>query len=311
MGRVHPVVDERFPGHRHPLGDDFLTNRAGKLPDFPLCMQIHPQGEEVQQIVQVRLPVGLGVGRKREVLAGLLAGHTCFEPFVIDLAGERLQLGFAGGQDGPGFRVQRSVTPLPVPDRLQPPFVGSGDRRRIDRHRVARRVLVDRGRAVANPLAPDVHRHPHVELDIRHLERRRVRMAKEVADQGPILTDALGANTIGDTGRLDDRVVVAHVIDHAHEAIVEHLEWLAEHGVERRNGGTRNQRRFVWCRHGGSVRDNHLVRSGSGQRSIRSKCTYTLANVKRTAMEQVFISEGTEIDSRPSSIGRGRPAEPE
>src|SRR5439155_23055386 len=44
-------------------------------------------------------------------------------------------------------------------------------------------VLVDVGRAVADPLPPRVHGDPHVELDLAHFERSRVAMSHEIADQ--------------------------------------------------------------------------------------------------------------------------------
>ena len=48
---------------------------------------VHPQAQEVQQVVQVDLPVRLGVGGKRQILAGLFAGDAGFQPLLIDLVG--------------------------------------------------------------------------------------------------------------------------------------------------------------------------------------------------------------------------------
>ena len=87
------------------------------------------------------------------------------------------------------------------------------------------------------PLSPDVHRHADVQLDVAHFEWRRVVVTEQVADQSAILTHALGAGPIGNACCLNDRVVVAHVVDETHEAIVQHLEGLAEDGFEGRHGG--------------------------------------------------------------------------
>jgi hypothetical protein len=60
---------------------------------------------------------------------------------------------------------------------------------------------------VADPLAGDEDRHDVVELEFHHLERRRVAVAGEVADQAAILVHLLGARPVGDAGGLDDREV--------------------------------------------------------------------------------------------------------
>ena len=87
--------------------------------------------------------------------------------------------------------------------------------------RVAGRVLVDVGRAVADPLPRDEDRQLHVELDLAHLERRGVRVAQQIVDEPGVIAALLGAFSVGDACGLYDRRVVAHVVDDADEAMIE------------------------------------------------------------------------------------------
>ena len=75
-------------------------------------------------------------------------------------------------------------------------------------------------------MAPAVHRHTHEQLDLRHLERRRVTMPHEVSNQRSVVRDLLRPGAVTDACRLNDRTVVAHHIDKADESIVKHLEFL-------------------------------------------------------------------------------------
>src|SRR5882724_10740801 len=103
--------------------------------------------------------------------------------------------------------------------------------------RVARGILVHVGGAMADPLARHEDRQLHVELDLAHLEGRGVAVAQQVVDEAAVLAHLLGALAVGDARRLHDRGVIAHVVDDAHEAVVEHREGLVENLFERRDSG--------------------------------------------------------------------------
>ena len=130
---------------------------------------------------------------------------------------------------------------------------------------VARGILVDAGGAVAEPLACDEDRRLDVQLELAHLEGRRVAMAQEVADQRAVLPHMPRACAVGDPRRLHDGGIVAHVVNHADEAVVEHVEALVEDGFPapapwrawfspRRRAGPRSPpacgRRSAWARDG-------------------------------------------------------------
>ena len=67
-------------------------------------------------------------------------------------------------------------------------------------------------------------------------------MPQEIPNQRAIFSHPLGARPVGDPGRLHDRVVVTHVVDNAHETVIEHLERLAEDGIQFRNGSAGDHR---------------------------------------------------------------------
>jgi hypothetical protein len=91
---------------------------------------------------------------------------------------------------------------------------------------------------MANPLAGNEDRQLDVELELAHLERGGVAMAEQVANQAAIAAQPCGAATVRHPRRLDNRRIVAHVVDHAHKAMVENREWFMEHGFHRSNCGT-------------------------------------------------------------------------
>ena len=113
-------------------------------------------------------------------------------------------------------------------------MLGPGDVELVVEDRVARRVLVDVGGAVADPLARHEDRQLHVVLDLAHLERRRVAVPHEIVDQAAVLADLLGAAAVGDARGLHDGGVVAHVVDDADEAVVEHRQRLEKNLLQRR-----------------------------------------------------------------------------
>ena len=103
--------------------------------------------------------------------------------------------------------------------------------------RIARRVLVDAGHAVPDPLARHEDRQLHVQLDRAHLERRGVPVAHQIADQPAILADPPGAAAVGDARGLNHGGVVAHVVDDADEAMVEDRDGPVEQVLHGRNSG--------------------------------------------------------------------------
>ena len=182
--------------------------------------------------MEVDLPVGLGVGRERQILAGLLPGNACLEPFLVDPPGKCLKLLL-------GSRIAVSVgcrerlgRALPVAGGLGSPLVVLRALHGVDRQGVAGRILIDAGSAMPDPLPPAVHRHPHDKLQLRHLEGRRVGMPQEVADQLAVVAHLAGAFAVAHARGLHDAAVVSHAVDQRHEAIVENRQLLPAKRVE-------------------------------------------------------------------------------
>ena len=62
-------------------------------------------------------------------------------------------------------------------------------------------------------------------------------MPHQVANQAAVFVDLLRACPVRHPRRLYHGAVIAEIVDHAHESLVEHAQRLAEDGVERRNLG--------------------------------------------------------------------------
>ena len=95
--------------------------------------------------------------------------------------------------------------------------------------RIAGGIFVHVGGAVADPLPRHEDRQLHVVFDLAHLERRGVPVPHQVADQPGILADPARAAAVDDPRRLHDGRVVAHVVDDADEAVIEHRHGVVEH----------------------------------------------------------------------------------
>ena len=93
-------------------------------------------------------------------------------------------------------------------------------------------------------------------------------MAHQVADQAGIILHSLGPPTVGDAGRLHDRVVVTHIVDDAHESVVQNLMRIVEVRLHARNRGAARRALFAAGRF-----DFSLLIGGEGHREIgRASC---------------------------------------
>ena len=123
-----------------------------------------------------------------------------------------------------GLILAHLVPTLPVGPALGRQMLGPGNVEFVVEDRVARRILVHVGGAMADPLPGDEDRQFHMVFDLAHLERRGVAVPHQIVDQAAILADLLGAAAVGHARGLHHGGIVAHVIDHAHEAMVEHRQ---------------------------------------------------------------------------------------
>ena len=62
-------------------------------------------------------------------------------------------------------------------------------------------------------------------------------MPQQVANQGAVITDPPRAFTVADTGSLNDAAVIAHHINKADEAFIEHWEFVPAKRFNQRRAG--------------------------------------------------------------------------
>ena len=208
----------------------------------------------MHQVMEIGLPVPLGIGVEGQVHPGQLPGQALtigIERRTGFIRVEhRLIVAVGPFRIGPQQRqhvgrlvpVQDLASPLPVAVRLRGQLRRIGDVEFLVEHRIAGRVLVDVGGPVTDPLPGDEDRQFDVELDLAHLERCGVPVPHQVADQSFVVADRFRALAVGDPGRLHHGRVVPHVVDHADEAVVEHGQRLEQEGLHRRDGRAQGRR---------------------------------------------------------------------
>ncbi len=255
MRAAETILAEGLGRERDPALQS-LQHDLGVGADLVLRMRIGAQAQEIEQVEKIRLPVPLSIKAEREVHARELARQALAAGIdhgtglvrveqgrVVAISAERVlaqEIEHARGL----VRRQLLAAALAVALRLRGDLLGRRQIELVVQDRVARGVLVHVGRAVPDPLPCHEDRQLHVVLDLAHLERRGVPMAHQVLDKPAVLADLLGALAVGDAGRLHDRRIVAHVIDYAHEAMIQHGRRLVEDRLQRRHRGAAGRLRL-------------------------------------------------------------------
>ncbi len=225
---MQDVLFEGLEGQgRHGLDDG--RHRVAVGADLVLGVPVDPQPEEVKEIVEVDLPVHLGVEAQGEVDAGELPGYLVFEQLLVVVVDELLVL----LEHADDLLLQLSghlvvAATLPVAAALLPHLVAARQVELVAHDAVAAADLVQACGAVADPLAGHEDRHLDVEGEDHLLEGAGVTVPEQVVDERPVFADGFGPVAVRDAGGLDDAGVAAEVVDEAHEAVVEDLKLLVE-----------------------------------------------------------------------------------
>ena len=186
----------------------------------------------MEQIVEIDLPVPLGVDVHGQDDSRRFTGDALLhELFVLRIVGfEFIEMiaEFSCGQIVDGCAAALSVAGALLADILRLRVI-----KPISYHRIPRRVFVDVGRAMADPLPSDKDRHDVVEFEFHHFKRSRVAMPSKVSDEAAILVDLLGAFAIGNAGGLHDGEVGGladrgqprHYVAECDETVVMHIDF--------------------------------------------------------------------------------------
>jgi len=83
-----------------------------------LRFRSEPKIKKVQEIVQIDLPVRLGVRGQWKIFARLFSCHIRRQPLVVHLPGVRLQFAFAFRKLGANVWRQIIAAPLTIASRL-------------------------------------------------------------------------------------------------------------------------------------------------------------------------------------------------
>src|SRR5688572_24356085 len=137
--------------------------------------------------MQVDLPICLGIGGQRQVLAGLLAGDAGLDSGLIHFASVVLQFPFGECEGFAQVWRKRNIAALPIARRLRPPLARRCGLSGIDSEGITCAVLIYASRTMSYPLSPAVHGDADEEFDFRHFKWRGVAVPEEVADQGAVV----------------------------------------------------------------------------------------------------------------------------
>jgi hypothetical protein len=152
-------------------------------------------------------------------------------PQELVIVGERRNVGRTQHplHNGGNLGCRQTATPLLVHGTLIGDLLGLGHVGQLGHLAITSRLLVDVGRAVANPLTGHENRHGAVKLELHHLQRTRVQMAHEVTDESAIVGHLARVLARERLARgLRDGGITAHVIDQDHEPVIENGEPLVE-----------------------------------------------------------------------------------
>ncbi len=111
---LEPIIDKRFPHQREKRLHDLSSDCRGIVSNFFLRVFIHSQRQKMQQVMQVDLPVGFGVGGKRQVFSSLFACDALADPVLVQFARGGLKLSFARRK----FFARSAISGAPLPWRL-------------------------------------------------------------------------------------------------------------------------------------------------------------------------------------------------
>ena len=214
-------------------------------------MGVGAQGQEMHEVMQINLPIPLGVGVQRQVHAGQFARQTRLmriDRLAVCIFIQKIDIGCIAAfgvmaQQGQDFLrllgIEAGTSSLTVGRRLRRQMLRCRQIEFLIHDRVSRGILVHIGRAMANPLPRDEDRQLHMQLDLAHLERSRMSMAHQIIDQPAIFGNFLGATAVGNPGRLNDRTVVAHIVDHAEKSVIQHRNRCVHQRLEGSRGGAK------------------------------------------------------------------------
>lgn len=215
-------MDVLFEGLVGERGDCFgaLGDGFGIDPDFVLGVGVASEPDEMEEVVQIHLPIPFSVKRQGKIGPCYFTRQAFINHakiVLVELALVCLKL----GKHLVGLGDQFVAASLLVVRALIPHLAGFWHIEVILHDGVAAGYLVQPCRSVAHPLSGHKDRHFAVEGQDHLLEGAGVLMPQQVVNQGSILSEALGAATVADPGGLDDSLVAPHVVHQADEAFVE------------------------------------------------------------------------------------------
>src|SRR5262245_26213562 len=184
MHGMQLVIQERFGGNWHNWLDQ-RKHGVSVIANLLLSVRVHPQREEMKNVVQVTFPVPFCIDADRQPDPRELSRYPPLEQlFVVTV----VLFGIVQVRENLLRRhlINRLGAALTIRTTLLANVLNGGSIKAIRYDRITSGVLVDISRAMPNPLARHKNGHDMVKLKLDHFERRCMAMARQVADKAAI-----------------------------------------------------------------------------------------------------------------------------
>jgi hypothetical protein len=207
----------------------YLKKRLRITAYLQLGVGVQAEFQEPEQVMEVYLPVPLGIKRQGQIDPGQLAGYPPVYEGAVLAIGPPLPF-FHSGPDLSGKNGAGKVPPaLFIVPALKSYVLIVGDVKIVLHHRITSGYFVEPGCTVTDPLAGYKDGKFDMKGQYNLFKRRGMLLPQEVVNKPPILPVGLGSGPIGDPGRLNHPVITSQIIHKTNKALVQHRELPVEY----------------------------------------------------------------------------------
>lgn len=182
------MLFEGFPGEGgNRLGA--LGHGFGEDSDFILSVVVESEGEEMEEIVEIDLPIPLGIEGEWQVVSGDFSGEALFDHLLIVLVdGGLVLLHFL--DHGLGVVEDFVVSGLFVVGALAPHFLDAWDVEFVLHDGISAADFIESCGSMSDPLSCNEDGHFAVEGELDLFEGRGVFVSEEIVDEASVLSVA-------------------------------------------------------------------------------------------------------------------------
>lgn len=197
--------------------------------DLILCMGIKAELQEVEQIMEVHLPVPFGVEAQGKIDSAEFPRDTHIQEFLVGIIAPLLVFAKNGENLFSHLWIDwLSGSSLLVVITLEIDMGGIGLVALITHDTVPSADLIHPACTVADPLPGNENRHLHMEGEVYLFKGGCMVVSQEVVDQALVLSVGLGTTPVGDPCTLYDSLITSQVVNQAYKTMIKYGEFLIQ-----------------------------------------------------------------------------------